>query len=421
MEQELNLEMQSVTTVADLFCGAGGLGLGFHAQGFSIVWAADAFLPAVETYRRNIGDHVKEVKLDWDTALPPCDIIIGGPPCQGFSSAGMRKPGDARNTLVAVFAHLVARHRPKAFVFENVEGFLTGEGGRWVTDLLDPLVTAGYCIHLRKVNAANYGIPQHRKRVLVIGGLGWDPEFPEPTHCATGAPGADLVAGKLPLCDSVAKAFDGLPDAAGDPETAVVTDHFSRPPNEMDRLRFEALGIGKTMKDIPEELWHETYRRRAFRRVMDGTPAERRGGAPSGLRRLDPDLPSKAITSGATSEFVHPTAHRNLTLRECARLQTFPDDFEFSGTQAQRALLIGNAVPPRFANAIAAHLAHAFREMTDRRSDPGLKSFVPTNSNGMSPALQKTVDAVESRYRAISRTQQLTLFADTETAQVGQG
>jgi DNA (cytosine-5)-methyltransferase 1 len=189
----------------------------------------------------------------------------------------------------------------------------------------------------------------------------------------------------------------------------------------MDRLRFEALGIGKTMKDIPEELWHETYRRRAFRRVMDGTPTERRGGAPSGLRRLDPDLPSKAITSGATSEFVHPTAHRNLTLRECARLQTFPDDFEFAGTQAQRALLIGNAVPPRFASAIAAHLARAFREMADRRSDPGLKSFVPTNSNGMSPALQKTVDAVESRYLAITRSRQLPLFTDTETAQEGQG
>lgn len=419
-EQRLNIEMQPAGTVVDLFCGAGGLGLGFRTQGFSIVWAADAFSPAVETYRRNIGDHVEEVKLDWNTVLPPCDIITGGPPCQGFSSAGLRRPGDARNTLVAVFAHLVARHRPKAFIFENVEGFLTGEGGRWVTDLLDPLVTAGYCIHLRKVNAANYGVPQHRKRVLAIGGLGWDPGFPEPTHRATGAPGADLVAGNLPWCDSITEALDGLSPAADDPETAVVSDHFSRPPNETDLLRFEALGIGQTMKDIPEELWHETYRRRAFRRVIDGTPTERRGGAPSGLRRLDPELPSKAITSGATSEFVHPTAHRNLTLRECARLQTFPDDFEFAGTQAQRALLIGNAVPPRFASSIAAHLAHTLREMTGRSSDPGLKSFVPTNSTGMSPALQKTVDAVESRYRAVARSRQLTLFADARTTQVGQ-
>ena len=406
--------------MVDLFCGAGGMGLGFRAQGFNLVWAADAFPAAVETYKKNMGGHIEEIKLDWNTVLPSSDIIIGGPPCQGFSSAGLRKPGDARNTLVAVFAYLVERHRPRAFVFENVEGFLTGEGGRWVTDLLAPLVKAGYCIHLRKVNAANYGVPQHRKRVLAIGGLGWDPGFPEATHRATGAPGADLVAGNLPWCDSVMQALAGLPPAADDPETAAVSDHCSRPPNEMDSLRFEAIGVGQIMKDIPEELWHETYRRRAFRRVMDGTPTERRGGAPSGLRRLEPNLPSKAITSGATSEFVHPTAHRNLTLRECARLQTFPDDFEFAGTQAQRALLIGNAVPPRFANAIAAHLTRAFREVINRRSDPGLKSFVPTNSTGMSPALQKAVEAVESRYRTLTRSQQLLLFADAKTAQAGQ-
>ncbi len=419
LEEKLKLEKHPVGTVVDLFCGAGGLSLGFLTQGFSIVWAADTAISAVETYRKNIGNHVEQARLDWGTRLPLCDIIIGGPPCQGFSSAGLRKPSDARNTLVAVFAHLVAKHRPKAFVFENVEGFLTGEGGRWVTDLLDPLVRAGYCIHLRKVNAANYGVPQHRKRVLAIGGLGWDPGFPEPTHRATGAPGADLVARELPWCDSLIKALDDLPPAANDPETAVMFDHFCRPSNEMDRLRFEALGVGKTMKDIPEELWHETYRRRAFRRVMDGTPTERRGGAPSGLRRLDPHLPSKAITSGAASEFVHPTLNRNLTLRECARLQTFPDAFEFAGARAERALLIGNAVPPRFAAAIAAHVACTYREMPDRSSDPGLKSFVPTNSTGMSPALQKTVDAVESRYRAIAQAQQLSLFADPKPAQFG--
>ena len=238
----MKLDAGPAPKVVDLFCGAGGLGLGFRSQGFDIVWAADAFSAAVETYKKNIGDHIEEAKLDWNTVLPSCDIIIGGPPCQGFSSAGLRKPGDARNTLVAVFAHLVARHRPKAFVFENVEGFLTGEGGRWVTDLLDPLVKAGYCIHLRKVNAANYGVPQHRKRVLAIGGLGWDPGFPEATHRATGAPGADLVAGDLPWCESVTSALDGLPPAADDPETAPVSDHYSRPPNEMDRLRFVANG-----------------------------------------------------------------------------------------------------------------------------------------------------------------------------------
>lgn len=397
-------------TVVDLFCGAGGLGLGFRSQGFQLLWAADVFPAAVETYRKNIGTHIEETTIDWDTSFPQCDLVTGGPPCQGFSSAGLRKPGDARNTLVAAFAHLVARHRPKAFVFENVEGFLTGEGGRWVTDLLDPLIKAGYCIHLRKVNAANYGVPQHRKRVLAIGGLGWDPGFPEPTHRATGAPGADLVGNGLPWCDGVMDALKGLPPPWDKPEDAKISDHYLRPYSCIDRLRFEALGLGQTMKDIPEELWHETFRRRAFRRVQDGTPTARRGGAPSGLRRLEPSLPSKVITSGAISEFVHPTEHRNLTLRECARLQTFPDDFEFSGTQAQRAVLIGNAVPPRFAAAIASHLANAIWDTASRAASPGLKSFVPTNSNGMSPALQKTVEAVEQRYLTATHPNQLPLF-----------
>lgn len=394
----------------DLFCGAGGLGLGFQSQGFQIVWAADSVTAAVETYRKNIGNHVNKVNLDCNTSLPSCDIIIGGPPCQGFSSAGLRKSGDIRNTLVAIFAHLIASHKPKAFVFENVEGFLTGEGGHWVTDLLDPLVKAGYCIHLRKVNAANYGVPQHRKRVLAIGGLGWDTGFPEPTHRATGAPGADLICGSLPWGNSVAKALEGLPPAAEDPDYASISDHYSRPPNAMDRLRFEMLGVGQSMKDIPEELWHETFRRRAFRRVQDGTPTERRGGAPTGLRRLEPDLPSKAITSGAISEFVHPNEHRNLTLRECARIQTFPDNFEFVGTQAQRALLIGNAVPPLFAIAIASHLSKVFEETSTRSCAPGLMSFVTTNSTGMSPALYKTVEAVKGKYRVVGQFRQLSLF-----------
>src|SRR5207253_590177 len=102
-----------------------------------------------------------------------------------------------------------------------------------------------------------------------------------------------------------------------------------------------------------QELWHESYRRRAFRRVMDGTPTERRGGAPAGVLRLRAEEPSKAITGGARSEFLHPTEHRNLTIRECARLQTFPDSFTFHGTASERSELIGNAVPPLLAAVLA--------------------------------------------------------------------
>lgn len=152
------------------------------------------------------------------------------------------------------------------------------------------------------------------------------------------------------------------------------------------------------MKDLPECLWHSTYRRRARRRVMDGTPSERRGGAAAGIRRLTPSQPSKAITSGANSEFIHPTEDRPLTLRECARLQTFADDFRFAGTLADKAMLIANTVPPRLAELFGRHLLAAMRRSESKAAAPGLKSFLVTNATAMSPALRRTVEEVERRY-----------------------
>ena len=152
------------------------------------------------------------------------------------------------------------------------------------------------------------------------------------------------------------------------------------------------------MKDLPERLWHDTYRRRAHRRVMDGTPSERRGGAPAGLRRLVPSQPSKAITSGANSEFIHPSEDRPLTLRECARLQTFPDDFRFAGTLAEKAMLVANAVPPRLAELFGEHLLAAMCRSEPQAAAPGLMSFLVTNATAMSPALRRTVEDVERRY-----------------------
>ena len=182
--------MSQPITVVDLFCGAGGFGVGLRAAGLETVHAVDSLPTAVDSYRLNFARPACLQSLCWDAELPAADVIVGGPPCQGFSSAGQRRPEDARNSLVAVFAHLVARHRPCAFVFENVEGFLTGDDGRYLLEFLETLIGAGYCLHLRKVNAAHYGVPQHRKRVVAIGGLGWDPGFPAFTHGAVGVPGA---------------------------------------------------------------------------------------------------------------------------------------------------------------------------------------------------------------------------------------
>jgi DNA (cytosine-5)-methyltransferase 1 len=382
-------------SLIDFFCGVGGMTLGFSRAGFDVAAAFDNWDCAVQTYGWNFGDHVQQTSITEELELPDATVIIGGPPCQGFSSAGARRADDHRNTLVAVFARLIAQRKPRAFVFENVEGFLTGGSGRFIFDLLDPLIEAGYRIHLRKVNAANYGVPQHRKRVLGIGGLGWDPTFPSPTHSAHGAPGALLAGTRLPLTPSLREALAGLLPARigtnGD-------DHNCTALGGMDLDRARRLKPGQRMRDLPEELWHESYKRRAYRRVMDGIPVEKRGGAPAGLRRLRADEPSKAITGAAINEFIHPFEDRPLTIRECARIQTFPDDFVFIGSRRDRAQQIGNAVPPRFAEAIARSLLHDLRTATDRMRPGALLSFTPTLSTGMSPILDAVTRKVERTY-----------------------
>ena len=257
---------------------------------------------------------------------------------------------------------------------------------------------------MRKVNAANYGVPQHRKRVIAVGGLGWEPSFPEPTHSAHGAPGARLAGTRLPPTPTLQEALAGLPPP-GRIEPGNPPGHFYRPLVGIDLERAQALQPGQTMRDLPKKHWHESYRRRAYRRVMDGTPTERRGGAPAGVRRLVPSEPSKAITAGAVSEFLHPSENRNLTLRECARIQTFSDDFRFRGTCAEQAQLIGNAVPPLLATVIARVLA-ADLLVAEPESERGeLLSFVPTLSNGMSPILERVTKTVRSTFRAEEFTQ----------------
>lgn len=360
----------------------------------TVVAAYDHWTPAVETYTANLGDHVHDVEITENLPVPPCDIIAGGPPCQGFSSAGMRRHDDHRNTLIGVYAKIIARVRPKAFIFENVEGFLTGAGGRHIFELLEPLVEAGYRIHLRKINAANYGVPQHRKRVVAIGGLGWDPRFPLETHRAFGAPGAHIAGHNgLPRTPTLGEALAVLNHLIGD------VDHIAQSLDGDDLKRAQMLAPGQSMKDLPEVMWHPSYRRRAYRRVMDGTPTERRGGAPSGIKRLRAEEPSKAITGAASREFIHPSEPRPLTIRECALLQTFPVDFVFKGTLSERIQLIGNAVPPSLGEAIGRSLATDLDSTLSRSSLPGaLLSFSPTASHGMSPALEQVSELVRKRF-----------------------
>lgn len=396
-------------SVVDLFCGAGGLSLGLSQAGFKVIRSIDHNSAAIATYRENLGDHADVDEIGFNHTLPPSTVIAGGPPCQGFSSAGLRRSGDERNSLVHVFAQLIVRHRPLAFIFENVEGFLTGENGDRVVDLLQPLIKAGYRIHLRKVNAACFGVPQHRKRVVAIGGLGWDPPFPSATHRAYGAPGAERGASlSLPPAPAILEGLAGLPLPSQNPPGSP-SDHYCRKLRDTDLERFSSLLPGQSMRDLPEHLWHPSFQRRANRRVMDGTPTERRGGAPHGIRRLKPDEPSKAITAAARNEFVHPLEDRCLTLRECARLQTFPDDYVFVGSAGEVAQMIGNAVPPRLAFHVGKCLLGALDTASPGRLPGALLSFVPTLASGMSPALEKVVTRIHEEVR--SEAEQLALWA----------
>ena len=403
-------------TAISLFAGAGGCSLGFRQAGYDVRFATDIDRDAVESYQRNfIGTpcEAADVRDLEPKALlnrvglrsGELDILLGGPPCQGFSSAGMKSAEDPRNSLVRHYVRLLEGIRPKWCVMENVEGLLTNDGGLHVRDAVEAFLHAGYSVNIEKVYAQGYGVPQRRKRVLIVGNrMGYDFTFPAAVTPFSGSifrkgeitfstatsdlPPATTKAGKL-LSHIGPPTNELQAYLRGDAQT--VTDHFSPALLGIQLERVRGLTPGQTMKDLPEHLQHESFRRRAFRRVMDGTPVERRGGAPSGLKRLFADEPSLTITSAATREFVHPTEDRLLTLRECARLQTFPDSFVFAGSAASRIQQIGNAIPPMLARTMAEHIAknYGFELRYTRSEHPKLR-FCLTRSGGMSPALART-------------------------------
>jgi DNA (cytosine-5)-methyltransferase 1 len=403
-------------TAISLFSGAGGCSLGFQQATYDIRFAMDIDADAVDSYQRNFVEtpcevaDIKEFSTDMllqRAQLEPgeLDILLGGPPCQGFSSAGVKAGEDPRNSLLRHYVRLLEGLRPKWFVMENVEGLLTNAGGSHIHDAVAAFLEAGYAVNVEKVYAQGYGVPQRRKRVLIVGNrLGHDFIFPEPV---TRFSGNIFRKGEITFSTAVGDlppATENLNEAVAfrkQPQNELqaylrgkaqsVTDHYSPALSKIQLERVRGLRPGQTMKDLPEHLQHESFRRRAFRRVMDGTPVEKRGGAPSGLKRLFGNEPSLTITSAATREFVHPTEDRLLTLRECARLQTFPDWFEFAGSAVSRIQQIGNAIPPILARAIGEQIAgeYGFAQRYNGNGYSPLR-FCLTRSGGMSPALSQT-------------------------------
>ena len=408
--------------VINLFSGCGGCSLGLKRAGFEIKLSVDFNKDACETYALNLGNEPVR-RLDLTTASPQSllaettleppevDIVVGGPPCQGFSSAGTKRWSDPRNTLLRNFVETVVELKPTWFVMENVEGLLTAKEGFFFTEAVVRFLDAGYWVRAKKVYMEQYGLPQRRKRVFLVGNLEQcEFDFPPPTHNATVEPTLLDANSSQQRPVSLLEATDDLPPATESGEVFYPTD----PRNEYQaRLRrgdeeavvhhklklvdgalqerISLLSQGQTMRDLPEELWHPSFRRRAYRRVKDGTPTERRGGAPSGLKRLFAHNPALTVTSASPNEFVHPLENRTLTLRECARLQSFPDWFEFRGSHSSAATQVGNAIPPAFAELLANHISSLATWHRETDTEGRWLGVDATKSNGMSPALLRTL------------------------------
>jgi DNA (cytosine-5)-methyltransferase 1 len=268
-------------------------------------------------------------------------------------------------------------------MMENVEGILTTAKGAYVIETIRRMIELGYSVYMKKVYMQEHGIPQRRKRVFIVGNREGKPfDFPVPLEQATGS--------IFRSCSSTLKDTIGDLEHIENPEI----DHIFKVEEGIQFERISTLKIGQSMKDLPEYLQHESFKKRASRRVCDGTPSEKRGGAPSGLKRLSYEEPCLTITGASSSEFIHPIKNRALTIRECARVQTFPDEFVFCGTDSQKMLQIGNAIPPLFAGQIAKQIILCdIRKANEKCAS--LVSYNVTKATAKSPALTATCQMLD--------------------------
>ena len=359
-------------TAVDLFCGAGGLSLGLEHAGIRVICGVDNWSAATETYSANFchptlaadvsdlgATHILELAGEIGRHV---DLVVGGPPCQGFSVQRIGADSDRRNNLVLEFARLVLAFRPRMFLMENVPGLL-GRRGRPLIEAFElKLSTAGYRMRSTLLNACDYGVPQSRRRVIICG---WPKDerefdFPAPTHSSTDYPTVWDAIGNLPPPPE-----DYTP-LLGDPL------HRRTRLSPLNLRRLEHIPPGGGMQDLPVHLRVACHRRGADRighRFVYG--------------RLAPDQPSATITARFDSftrgKFGHPYENRSITLREGARLQSFPDTFQFIGNQEPVAALIGNAVPPALATVLGRRIVHTLEKPRVRPDEP-----VDAHSNHLS-------------------------------------
>lgn len=323
--------VRGVPTAVGLFVGGGGLDLGFLQAGFRLLAATDNELAAKETHQRNWPDVpflLKDVRtLSVDEIVKATggkrpDVIIGGPPCQGFSTLGDRLSSDPRNDLVDAFIRIVDGLRPQAIIVENVRAISTEYKGRYRDYILSRFREIGYNMHFSVLNAADFGVPQHRHRAFFVG-------FSDP-RIEYSFPAATHGVGLLPYTT----VGEAIGDLAGNHED--ISNHDILRHSEKVVARYRLIPEGGKLppaKELPEEIRRENFG--------------------STYKRLHRNTPALTIVPGNNALPIHPFLDRSLTPREAARIQTFPDDYIFSGDRRRQCILVGNAVPPLLAKVLA--------------------------------------------------------------------
>jgi len=344
--------------VIDLFCGCGGFSLGFSQADFNVKLGIDVWEDATVTYKHNFP---KAVALNKDirevtgniisnlTKIPieNIDIIVGGPPCQGFSVSGKRIKDDPRNELYKSFVRIVEDIKPKVFVMENVPGIIKLFGGKILEDVIEDFSVLGYTVKCKILSADDFGVPQQRKRVFFVGinnnKIKKTSEFIFPS----------ATTGVIPLtCEEAISDLDFLADdyASGEDieyQLSATTDYQKKMRFGSKRLlnhsatRHKArtreiiamVPDGGNYKSLPQDLWHTRKVNIAWTRMSSKKPCF-------------------TIDTGHNHHF-HYRANRVPTVRESARIQSFPDNFKFIGIKTSQLKQVGNAVPPLVAEAIA--------------------------------------------------------------------
>lgn len=354
--------------VVSMFAGCGGMDLGFRQAGFRIAWANELNEDAVRTYRRNLCCLSQNHLLEGDIASldPPrelvgnTDVLLGGFPCQAFSNAGSRKGvNDDRGLLYKHCIRFIATLKPEFVVFENVRGILTipGRKKRFVEEVCDELSALGYHVQIALVNASFYGVPQNRLRVVIVGertNKNREPRFRFP-----------------------------LPHAPSDLTLASILDVPADAPNQQDviQLNPQAYAIGRhvpeggSWKDVPSRYLPERLVR--IRKDME------RYHWPNFYRRFARTEIAGTVTAAFKPENAgvwHPVENRALSVREVARIQSFPEDFIFEARSVKAMYqMIGNAVPPQMAQAIASAIK---RTISGEQAPTPLLSYQAIRSSG---------------------------------------